>query len=301
MELYQLRSFITVANTGNLTQASELLFTSQPAVSAHIKALEEEFEMALFTRTPKGMSLTPNGILLKEKALLVLESSNALKAQANSLKDELSGNIKIGLNADSEYLRLSHWHHFLLENFPRLNVELIQGTSLKLMQDVESGILDASFVALDVERKALSDIRLLNGYALVAAAPKWKQKLHNASVDDLSQLPWIQPESYCVYHQFINDLFAGNKPNNITTSASEEFTISLLMSGTGLSLIRDDQAEELLKNNDIIIWDKKRFPLPLNFVYQKKRANDPIIQCLLDVIPRFFKPQKTLSVIREAS
>lgn len=301
MELYQLRSFITVANTGNLTQASEQLFTSQPAVSAHIKALEEEFEMQLFKRSPKGMSLTANGILLKEKALKVLESSHELKVQAALLKGEIAGTIKIGLNADAHYLRLSHWHQYLLQHFPRLNIELVQGTSIKLIQDVESSKLDASFIALESNNNALTDIRLVNGFAVVAAAPKWHTLMHNASVADLAKLPWIQPESYCIYHQFINDLFVDNKPNNITTSASEEFTINLLMSGTGLSLIRDDQADELLNNGDIIIWDQKKFSLPLNLTYQKKRAIDPVIQCLLDVIPSFFDLQTNIKVQRDAS
>jgi DNA-binding transcriptional LysR family regulator len=37
MEIYQLRTFVTVAKEGSITRASDLLFLSQPAVSAHIK------------------------------------------------------------------------------------------------------------------------------------------------------------------------------------------------------------------------------------------------------------------------
>ncbi len=68
MELYQLRSFITVAGENHLTRAAQKLNTSQPAVSAHIKALEEEFGFSLFVRTPKGMQLTPGGQALCTKA-----------------------------------------------------------------------------------------------------------------------------------------------------------------------------------------------------------------------------------------
>ncbi|MES9912641.1 MAG: LysR family transcriptional regulator, partial [Candidatus Sedimenticola sp. 4PFRAG1] len=54
MELYQLKTFVKVADEGHLTRAAEQLFTSQPAISAHIKALEEELGVVLFQRTPKG-------------------------------------------------------------------------------------------------------------------------------------------------------------------------------------------------------------------------------------------------------
>lgn len=58
MEIYQLRTFVTIAKEGSITRASELLFLSQPAVSAHIKAMEDELGLVLFERTPRGMSLT---------------------------------------------------------------------------------------------------------------------------------------------------------------------------------------------------------------------------------------------------
>jgi len=61
MELYQLKTFVTVAEEGHLTRAAERLFTSQPAISAHIKSLEEELGVTLFHRTPKGMQLTTEG------------------------------------------------------------------------------------------------------------------------------------------------------------------------------------------------------------------------------------------------
>jgi DNA-binding transcriptional LysR family regulator len=59
MEFYQLRSFVAVAEAGHLTRAAEKLHVSQPAVSAQIKALEDELELALFERTSSGMVLTP--------------------------------------------------------------------------------------------------------------------------------------------------------------------------------------------------------------------------------------------------
>jgi DNA-binding transcriptional LysR family regulator len=64
MEIHQLKTFVTVAREGSITRASELLYLSQPAVSAHIKAIEDTLGLALFERTPRGMSLTADGARL---------------------------------------------------------------------------------------------------------------------------------------------------------------------------------------------------------------------------------------------
>jgi DNA-binding transcriptional LysR family regulator len=61
MELYQLRTFVTVAEEGHLTRAAERLHLSQPAVSGQIKALEQELEVRLFDRSVSGMELTASG------------------------------------------------------------------------------------------------------------------------------------------------------------------------------------------------------------------------------------------------
>lgn len=61
MELYQLKTFIEVARQGHLTRAAANLNAGQPAVCAHIKALEQELDIRLFDGTPKGMVLALAG------------------------------------------------------------------------------------------------------------------------------------------------------------------------------------------------------------------------------------------------
>src|ERR1043165_8872437 len=85
MELYQVRTFLTVADEGHLTRAAEKLFTSQPAVSGQIRVLEEELGIRLFERSAKGMTLTAAGIRMRDQARRIVEAARDFKQQAEGL------------------------------------------------------------------------------------------------------------------------------------------------------------------------------------------------------------------------
>ena len=73
LELY--RIFTIVANEENLTRASNILHISQPAVTKHIKNLENELNVKLFKRSKYGMILTDNG---KKLYIQIKDSINTL-------------------------------------------------------------------------------------------------------------------------------------------------------------------------------------------------------------------------------
>ncbi len=106
MDIHQLKTFVTVAREGSITRASDLLFLSQPAVSAHIKAMEDTLGILLFDRTPKGMVLTHGGHRLLVKAEDVLCSHQRFLSEATRIKGILSGKLRLGVggHASSEAL-----------------------------------------------------------------------------------------------------------------------------------------------------------------------------------------------------
>jgi DNA-binding transcriptional LysR family regulator len=106
IEIYQLRTFATVAELGQLTRAAEALHLSQPAITAQIKALEDEVELALFERTSTGMLLTKAGQRLLVRAEKVLAAAQAFKNEAESLSGEVSGKVSVGTVSDPEFIRL---------------------------------------------------------------------------------------------------------------------------------------------------------------------------------------------------
>src|SRR5690606_17339909 len=93
MDLTQLRTFVAVAQEGHLTRAAERLHISQPAASAHIRALESFFELQLFTRTNRGLELTVAGQRLAEGAGRVLGSTLELTSLARELRGGKVGRL----------------------------------------------------------------------------------------------------------------------------------------------------------------------------------------------------------------
>ena len=78
MTLKQLRYAVTVADTGNITEAARKLFIAQPSLTAAIRELENEYNITIFTRSNKGIEVTPEGDEFFGYARQVLEQTNLI-------------------------------------------------------------------------------------------------------------------------------------------------------------------------------------------------------------------------------
>ena len=78
MRLNQLEYCIKVVECGSIPKAAQVLYLSQPSLTKAISSLEAEYDLKLFDRTAKGLSLTPKGRDFLEYAKGVMESSQAL-------------------------------------------------------------------------------------------------------------------------------------------------------------------------------------------------------------------------------
>ncbi|WP_028243417.1 LysR family transcriptional regulator [Pseudobutyrivibrio ruminis] len=79
MTLKQLKYAVTVAKTGNITEAAKQLFIAQPSLTSAIKDLEKEYNITIFYRSNKGIEITPEGDEFLGYARQLLEQANLIE------------------------------------------------------------------------------------------------------------------------------------------------------------------------------------------------------------------------------
>jgi DNA-binding transcriptional LysR family regulator len=285
MELYHLRSFVAVANEGHLTRAAKHLYISQPAVSAHIKSLEEELGVALFTRTPQGMQLTKEGQLLRSHAEKSLSTVNELFQQARQLQNELTEPVKIGLNTDSDFLRIGDFFSIMAEHCPRLQFHLLQRPSWTVIDEVKAGQLDTGYIFGECSEPEIATLLLRTSNLRVAGPKKWQAQIEQAETwADIVALPWVWGSDCCTYYKVFSEIL-GEQSLNVQKVAitDEEATLkTLAASGAGLALLAEEEAFASEQEGKIVIWRKNVFQVDLSLVYLRKRETDPVIQAILN-------------------
>jgi DNA-binding transcriptional LysR family regulator len=286
MELYQLRGFATVAELGQLTRAAEALHVSQPALSAQIKALEDELELTLFARSNSGMVLTAAGTRLLARVHKVLGAAQTLANEARTLKGELAGRAGIGTLSDPDFVRLGELMSAVVDAYPLLELGLQQEITGAALAHVGDGRLDASFYYGELSHPKVAGLPLRDITYRVAAPADWRARLQGADWKTIAEQPWIIPPPISSKHQMVYKLLRahGVEPGKVVVSDQEAVVSSLVVSGLGMALMREEVALEKAAAGEICLWNDVHVTTTLWFIYARKRENDPIIRALLDVL-----------------
>ncbi|NDY92031.1 LysR family transcriptional regulator [Ideonella livida] len=149
MDLKQLKAFLTVAETGNVTRAAEVLHLVQPAVSRQIRLLEEDVGAPLFQRERHGMVLTEAGHALSayaRRALLELERARAEIDASARAAQAVGGLVTLGLLPSTIDLLASPLVSALAAQYPGIRVRLAMGYGGTLQRWLTSGEVDAALL-----------------------------------------------------------------------------------------------------------------------------------------------------------
>lgn len=286
MEFHQLRSFIAVAEEGRLSRAAEKLFTSQPAVSSHIKSLEEELGVSLFVRTPRGMLLTSEGMAMLEKARTTIHSAEDLLSSARDLRETCAGEFRLGINTDSQFLRVAELLEVLGGDYPDVQAHPLRSTSALTPHLIQDGRLDGGYIygpppATGVEGFVVCEV------GLSAAAPlAFAERLQTAGWKEVAAMPWIWVTEECLFHEAGSRAFQahGVAPSIVGKTDDEEILLSLVIAGKGLALLREDDAKSAADNGEVAVWPHPVTRIPVSYLYARDSANKRLCKAVLDSV-----------------
>ena len=144
MTLQQLRYLLAIADSGlNITAAADRLHTSQPGISKQLKQLEQELSVQLFTRKGKSLAeITPAGREVINRARKIVREADNIRSLARNLSGEQEGTLSIGTTHTQARYVLPEIIREFRERFPKVKLELHQGTSEQIAELVAHNRLD---------------------------------------------------------------------------------------------------------------------------------------------------------------
>lgn len=142
MNFRHLRSFVQVAETGNLSKAATNLFTVQSAISRQIKALEEELGTKLFIRHSRGLQLTDAGTQFLSRAVHILKEIEEAKSEVVSNSGIVKGHVTIGMPPTVASVLAGTLAERLAREHPQIKLRFVDGLSGTLLEWLEKREID---------------------------------------------------------------------------------------------------------------------------------------------------------------
>lgn len=194
MDTYQLKIFCTVTRLQSFSKAAKMLHMSQPAVSTHIKNLEEYYQGHLFDRTPHGVILTKAGELFYDYALRILELQDEMEQQLENILQRENNQIIVGASTTIGNVSLPCSIYLFKEEFPEVDIRLEIANSEEVLRKVMSDEVDIGVLEGFHESPEINAIPITTDELVFIVPPNHPSTDGTISLEDFSKQPIILRE-----------------------------------------------------------------------------------------------------------
>jgi DNA-binding transcriptional LysR family regulator len=276
MDFDHLITFVEIAKQGSFSRAGQKLFRSQPAVSAQIRQLEQEYGQKLFDRVGKSVQLTAAGEALLEYAgkLLTLrnESLRAVADQSSTPR----GTLAVGANEATCLYVLPDIFADYNQRYPHVQISIYRNFSHKVVEKIEDGTVDVGIVTLPIKSPSLRVHSIFRDRIMLMTSPTnplAKQK--TVTTAEIAEQPQIFPKTGFM-RQVLDKQF---RPYRARLRISMELpSVGMIKrfvaAGLGVSLISESFVRDevragkakLIPVSDMDVWRE------LGLVYRRDRT-----------------------------
>ncbi len=206
MTLVQLEYVIAVDTYRSFVAAAEKCFVTQPTLSMQVQKLEESIGARIFDRSRQPIVPTDIGVEIIRQARVVLTESRKITELVQLKKGELEGEFRIGIIPTIAPYLLPGVLGGFMQRFPRLQLQVWEYTTEKIIHELKVGLLDCGVLSTPVYEAALIERPLFYEpfVAYVSSGSALMKKKEVTSDDVLEDKLWLLTEGHCMRGQVLN-------------------------------------------------------------------------------------------------
>jgi LysR family hydrogen peroxide-inducible transcriptional activator len=271
MTLTELKYIVAVARQKHFGHAAEACFVAQPTLSVAIKKLEDELGVIIFERGGTEISMTPLGAQIVAQAERVLEQTASIKEIAKQNKDPLAGQFRLGIIYTIAPYLLPPLVKNMIERVPQMPLILQENFTVRLVELLRQGELDAAIMALPFSDHGLM-VQPLYDEPFVVALPKqhpWSGRTDIAAEDLKSETMLMLGNGHCFRDQVLEVCpemsrfsTAGNGIARTFEGSSLETIRHMVASGIGITVLPRASVPDMETKNGMLRYVPFAEPAP---------------------------------------
>jgi LysR family cys regulon transcriptional activator len=305
MTLQQLKYLLAIADSGlNITAAAERLYTSQPGISKQLKLLEQELGVQLFTRKGKSLvAVTPAGRDVIARARKIMREVQNIRSLAREMSGEQEGTLSIATTHTQARYVLPDVLRAFRERYPKVNLELHQGTSEQIAELVAANRAD--FAIATGSRQLFPTLVILPCYEWdrIILVPKGHPLTRHQgpiSLEALAAHPLITYVFSSTGESSFKRAFAdqGLEPRVVFTARDADIIKTYVRMGMGVGVIAS-MAYECADEKDLVALDAVGlFPRVKTWLGFRR---DSVLRGYMADFASLFAPSLTTELVRRAA
>lgn len=282
MNIRFLESFFLLSQNHSFRKVAEMQGTTQPAISARVRALENELGVRLYHRDQKSFVLTPEGEAVLKTSASILRDYAALKATFRS-DAEIRGTVRLGVVDAIARTWLPDLIRHLREGYPDLIVELAVDSTETLHRQVRDGRISLGVGIQALEEMDTVNVELCRYDLAWVAHPDLLAGRKRITTQELAELPLIEYAPSSPPGLLLSAYFAdaGAVPHHINVSNSMSTMIQLAVGGLGVAAVPPAAIERHLADGLLVEMPVSRpFPSISFHLFHKELPDSPVVRAV---------------------
>jgi DNA-binding transcriptional LysR family regulator len=272
---FRLKTFLTLCKVLNYTKTAEILHITQPAVSQHIKYLEDNYNVKLFHYAGKSLELTEAGKILYNFTLAMQASSDRLRLMLTTPKIN-NYPITFGSTLTIGEYTMSNLLIKLISDFPHINVTMEVGNTKILLEKLRDGKIDFAILEGHFDKSEYNSMFFSTEPFIGVCSPNHPFASKNISFQDIFEERLILREKGSgtrdIFEQILYEHNITMKNfKKITQIGNMSMIKELVIENLGITFLYKEAVKRELSDGSLIKIDLKDFDVEreFNFVFLK--------------------------------